>query len=194
MSMQIAGAEVMVVSSAPGALAALPDFNPDVIVADLAMPGMDGFMLMDELRARGDANPPVLALSAYTAPADIERAHQAGFARHLSKPADYRDLVGSVAELVSESRQSRSARRAPVFRAVCQAALLRRPAERQLQSAACRTIVSTRAGSRGLPEPRRTTGICDVTGQVAISRPVSAASMSPSESSRRINQAHGTMP
>ena len=53
MSMQIAGAEVMVVSSAPGALAALPDFKPDVIVADLAMPGMDGFMLMEELRARG---------------------------------------------------------------------------------------------------------------------------------------------
>ena len=109
MSMQIAGAEVMVVSSAPSALAALSDFEPDVIVADLAMPGMDGFTLMEELGAVGGAHaPPVIALSAYTAPADIQRAQQAGFARHLGKPADYRDLVLSVAELVHDSRQSRA--------------------------------------------------------------------------------------
>ena len=41
----------MVVSSAPSALAALSDFEPEVIVADLAMPGMDGFTLMEELAA-----------------------------------------------------------------------------------------------------------------------------------------------
>jgi PAS domain S-box-containing protein len=109
MSMQIAGAEVMVVSSAPSALAALSDFNPDVIVADLAMPGMDGFTLMEELSALAGANPPpVIALSAYTAPEDVHRAQQAGFARHLGKPADYRNLVLSVAELVQDSRQSRA--------------------------------------------------------------------------------------
>ena len=51
----------------------------------------------------------MIALSAYTAPADIERAHQAGFARHLGKPADYRDLVVSVAELVCESRSREAA-------------------------------------------------------------------------------------
>jgi CheY-like chemotaxis protein len=97
-----------VVSSAPSALAALSDFKPDVIVADLAMPGMDGFTLMEELGAVGGPHtPPVIALSAYTAPADIQRAQQAGFARHLGKPADYRDLVLSIAELVNDSRQSR---------------------------------------------------------------------------------------
>jgi signal transduction histidine kinase/ActR/RegA family two-component response regulator len=106
MSMRTAGAEVMVVSSASSALAALSDFNPDVIVADLAMPGMDGFTLMDELGARvGSQRPPVIALSAYTAPSDIQRTRDAGFARHLGKPADYRVLISSVAELVSGPKE-----------------------------------------------------------------------------------------
>jgi CheY-like chemotaxis protein/anti-sigma regulatory factor (Ser/Thr protein kinase) len=101
MSMRTAGAEVMVVSSASSALAALSDFSPDVIVADLAMPGMDGFTLMYELGARvGSDRPPVIALSAYTASSDVQRTRDAGFARHLGKPADYRDLIASVAELV----------------------------------------------------------------------------------------------
>jgi CheY-like chemotaxis protein len=59
--------------------------------------------------AGGEA-PPVIALSAYAAPADIERMQQAGFARHLGKPADYRDLVASVAELVPDPKARPAAR------------------------------------------------------------------------------------
>jgi CheY-like chemotaxis protein len=61
---------------------------------------MDGYTLMREIGARAGADaPPGIALSACATPADIERAAQAGFARHLGKPADYSDLVTSVAEL-----------------------------------------------------------------------------------------------
>ncbi|MDQ3348100.1 MAG: ATP-binding protein [Acidobacteriota bacterium] len=104
MSMRSAGAEVMVVSSAPGALAAFPVFSPHVVVTDLAMPGMDGYTLIREIESlAGQATPPVIALSAYTTAADVERATLAGFARHIGKPADYGALVASVAEVVKRS-------------------------------------------------------------------------------------------
>jgi signal transduction histidine kinase len=94
-----AEAEVMVVSSAASALDALPGFRPHVIVADLAMPGMDGYALMDRIMGTIDAPPPVIAMSAYVGEEEVERARRAGFARHLGKPADYQRLVATIAEL-----------------------------------------------------------------------------------------------
>jgi len=41
----------------------------------------------------------MIAMSAYASPVDIERSTQAGFARHLGKPADYQRLVAAIAEL-----------------------------------------------------------------------------------------------
>jgi CheY-like chemotaxis protein len=94
---------LMVVGSAAGALAALPGFSPHVIVADIAMPGMDGYALAREIGSIAGAEaPPVIALSARATPADIERAARAGFALHLAKPVDYSELVTSVAELLKE--------------------------------------------------------------------------------------------
>jgi CheY-like chemotaxis protein len=43
--------------------------------------------------------PPVVAMSAYASQTDVERSMQAGFARHLGKPADYQLLVATIAEL-----------------------------------------------------------------------------------------------
>ena len=41
----------------------------------------------------------MIAISAYASPLDIERSVQAGFARHLGKPADYPRLVAAIAEV-----------------------------------------------------------------------------------------------
>ena len=95
-----AEAEVMVVSSAASALDALGAFRPHVIVADLAMPGMDGYALMEKMVERTDVTPPpVIAMSAYVGDEDVARARRAGFARHLGKPVDYQRLVATIAEL-----------------------------------------------------------------------------------------------
>jgi signal transduction histidine kinase len=104
MWMRTAGAEVMVVNSAAGAISALTGFKPQVIVADLAMPGVDGYALIREVRAiAGAAAPPVIALSAYATASDVQRTAAAGFVRHFGKPADYRELVAFVGQLVKES-------------------------------------------------------------------------------------------
>jgi signal transduction histidine kinase len=95
-----AEAEVMVVSSAASALDALPSFRPHVIVADLAMPGMDGYALIEKIGSSMQGSPPpVIAMSAYVGEEEVERSRQAGFACHLGKPADYQRLVSTIAEL-----------------------------------------------------------------------------------------------
>ena len=95
-----AEAEVMVVSSAASALDALPSFRPHVIVADLAMPGLDGYALMQKILGTVDGPPPpVIAMSAYVGEEAIERTKRAGFACHLGKPADYQRLVTTIAQL-----------------------------------------------------------------------------------------------
>jgi CheY-like chemotaxis protein len=100
LTVRAAEAEVMVVSSAASALDAIATFHPHVIVADLAMPGMDGYDLIRETpKLVSGAMPPMIAMSAYASQGDIERSTQAGFARHLGKPADYQRLVAAIAEL-----------------------------------------------------------------------------------------------
>ena len=99
-----AGAEVMVVGSAASALEALDTFGPHVVVADIAMPAVDGYTLVREIRAR-QAPVPVIGLSAYASAADQRQAIEAGFARHLAKPADFDELVSAIAALARTEMQ-----------------------------------------------------------------------------------------
>ncbi|MBW8895269.1 MAG: response regulator [Acidobacteria bacterium] len=97
----IRGAEgnVMVVSSAARALDAIATFRPHVVISDLAMPGMDGYALVQAIVA-AVANPPVMiAMSGHVTERDLQRSREAGFAPHLAKPADYERLVQTIAEL-----------------------------------------------------------------------------------------------
>jgi signal transduction histidine kinase len=96
---QSAGAEVMSVGSAHAVLEALDAFVPDVLVADIAMPGMDGYALMREIGRRTQGRLRAIALSAYMNPDDVRRAAEAGFAMHLGKPADYGRLVRAIADI-----------------------------------------------------------------------------------------------
>lgn len=62
----------------------------DVMLLDLAMPGMDGFAVLRSLRARereeGRQAMPVIAVTGYVTPEDRARCTAAGFAEHLHKP------------------------------------------------------------------------------------------------------------
>lgn len=72
--------------------------RPDVVVCDLAMPGMSGYEVARHLRARAAGRPlTLLALSAHGAPADVERAREAGFSAHLLKPVEALSLVKVIA-------------------------------------------------------------------------------------------------
>jgi CheY-like chemotaxis protein/anti-sigma regulatory factor (Ser/Thr protein kinase) len=91
-----AGAHVTTVDSAAGALAQLEGGVPDVIITDIAMPTMDGYALVRELRRRSDtAKATIVALSAFPA----GTADKNGFNEYLTKPIEPYDLVEAVAKL-----------------------------------------------------------------------------------------------
>jgi PAS domain S-box-containing protein len=97
------GANVTAVASALEALQALEQFTPDVLVSDIGMPEMDGYMLMQQIRSR----PPnqggtirAIALTAYAAEIDQQRALQVGFQTHITKPVEPEELVRAIANLL----------------------------------------------------------------------------------------------
>jgi CheY-like chemotaxis protein len=102
-----AGASVVTASSAANALALLDTNTPDVVVADLGMPKMDGFGLIARIRDHANEavkGVPAAALTAYARSEDRVRALRSGFQMHLSKPIDPSELMAAVSAL---------ARRAP---------------------------------------------------------------------------------
>jgi two-component system CheB/CheR fusion protein len=102
--LQSFGGEVMTADSAKQALALIKEFKPDVLVSDIAMPDEDGYSLIRKIRAlKGKlGKTPALALTAYAAREDIERAHLAGFEAHLAKPAEAHKLALAIARLAGK--------------------------------------------------------------------------------------------
>ena len=104
--LQGAGAEVRAAASAFRAYEFIGSWRPDVVVTDLAMPGEDGFMLQRALRmAFGHARVavPIIAMSAYAAPEDRERALREGFEIYLTKPIDPKELTSAVAGVMGRT-------------------------------------------------------------------------------------------
>jgi PAS domain S-box-containing protein len=95
-------ARVITASSAQEALEVLEREDPDVLVSDIAMPGVDGYELIRRLRAskqRRRSALPAAALTAYARPQDRARALEAGYHAHLSKPVQEAELVATVRAL-----------------------------------------------------------------------------------------------
>ena len=95
--LRLCGHEVVAARSGDHALAVATHYRPDVALLDLAMPGMDGYVLADKLKAALSFAPPrVIALSGYADAASLERAHRAGFDRHLAKPVMSESLLEAI--------------------------------------------------------------------------------------------------
>jgi signal transduction histidine kinase/ActR/RegA family two-component response regulator len=96
-----AGAEVAEAESVDGALSALMQVVPQVVVTDLAMPGRDGYDLLSAIRADERwRHVPVLALTAQARIGDEARAAGAGFERFLRKPIESEELTSAIAGAV----------------------------------------------------------------------------------------------
>jgi signal transduction histidine kinase/ActR/RegA family two-component response regulator len=96
------GAEVKTCESAHEALAKLADWQPDVILSDIAMPEQDGYSFIRQLRSLphdkgGDI--PAAALTAYARDVDRRQALAAGYQMHIAKPIGASQLVTMIARL-----------------------------------------------------------------------------------------------
>ena len=98
MLLEMLGHTVSVAHSGEEALAAVGDFEPDIVVLDIGMPGMDGYEVARRLKQRTDlARPPLLvAATGWGTEADRSRALAAGFDRHLTKPIEMQALEAIV--------------------------------------------------------------------------------------------------
>lgn len=77
-------------------------FEPDVILLDINLPGMDGYEVLEVLKTdTATSDVPVLALSANAMSYDIERGMQAGFYEYLTKPVDINALIGVLNRIIS---------------------------------------------------------------------------------------------
>ena len=109
--MERLGAQVTVATScteALGLLAQRRDGRPVVVIADVGMPGEDGYVFIKKLRdldlERGQQTP-AIALTAYARPEDRARALTAGYHQHVAKPVDIELLVQAVLETTDVVRK-----------------------------------------------------------------------------------------
>src|SRR5262245_20154060 len=96
------GASVSSAGSVSEAQEAVERQWPQVLVSDIAMPGEDGYVLLQRLRAlegeRGQRLP-ALALTAHARASDTEQAYLAGFDAHVAKPVEPAELAQIIARL-----------------------------------------------------------------------------------------------
>lgn len=77
--------------------------NPDLILLDINLPGMDGFEVLKILKQREvTRNTPVIAISANAMPKDIEKGLDAGFDDYITKPINIRELLQTVDETLQK--------------------------------------------------------------------------------------------
>lgn len=74
----------------------------DLVVSDIAMPGMNGYQLVTELRKMPRYRKvPMIAVTGYSSHDDRNRSLEAGFQGHLTKPVYPRTLINLVKRLVN---------------------------------------------------------------------------------------------
>jgi two-component system cell cycle response regulator DivK len=106
-TLEYRGAEVRTALNGVEAIAVLQDFTPNLIIADLSMPQMDGWALRTHIKNNPKLqNIPLLALSAHAMIGDKERALTAGFDGYLTKPVDIRSLLDDIRTAVQEALKS----------------------------------------------------------------------------------------
>ena len=94
--LQHAGYEVVAARTGEDGLAAAARYEPDLVLMDLQLPGIDGTEALRRLRQNGESRVPVVAVTAFAMQADRDRAFEAGFDGYLEKPISIRSLPSQV--------------------------------------------------------------------------------------------------
>jgi len=98
----LSGHEVVVALDGFQGIAKAREFKPEVVLCDVGLPGMDGYQVARAFRADETLKGAFLvALTGYAGPEDQQRAAEAGFARHLAKPASLQTLEEVIASQLS---------------------------------------------------------------------------------------------
>src|SRR5919202_5395891 len=88
----------------PSGLKAAEEFDPEVIILDIMLPGMDGVGVLKELRRRGN-RVPVIMLTARNTPLDKVHSLNLGADDYLSKPFSMEELVARIRAVLRRVQQ-----------------------------------------------------------------------------------------
>ena len=102
-ALELEGYEVTTAADGAGALTAVRDGRPDVVVLDVMMPNVDGLTVCRVLRAERDRTP-VLMLTARTETSDRVAGLDAGADDYLPKPFDLDELLARLRALLRRAR------------------------------------------------------------------------------------------
>ncbi|BAU64893.1 multi-sensor hybrid histidine kinase [Stanieria sp. NIES-3757] len=106
--LQELGAQAIAVASAKEALQFISQTKPDLLISDIGMPEIDGYMLLSQIRSLPPelgGNLPAIALTAYAGEIDQQQALAAGYQKHLAKPVVSNQLLQAIAELLAQPHQ-----------------------------------------------------------------------------------------
>jgi PAS domain S-box-containing protein len=100
MLLESMGFEARAVDSGPAALTAVPDYQPDVILMDIGMPGMSGYDVARHIREQPQyEHIKLVALTGWGQEKDRRLSRESGFDHHLTKPVDFKVLKSLITSL-----------------------------------------------------------------------------------------------
>lgn len=105
---KIAQAIVATTYSAKEALTTLSTYEPDIVVSDIALPGLDGYSLIEQVYAYEEARGRkiiAVAVTAYALDVDRAKALSVDFQMHIQKPVEPEKLVAVLAALADGSHK-----------------------------------------------------------------------------------------
>jgi len=105
--LELRGYTVLEACDGQEALRLIEHAQPELMLLDISMPGMDGFAVVRRIRENPRmAELPVVAVTAYAMRGDQERILSAGFDGYLSKPINPSSLVRELDRLLNRGVQS----------------------------------------------------------------------------------------
>jgi DNA-binding response OmpR family regulator len=110
MNLEAEGHESVLAADGQMALERIGETAVDIVLLDVMMPVMDGWSVLERLRNVEDG-PPVVVVSAKSAPRDAVRALELGAVEYVTKPFDLGELMRLVDDVTSLARQEREERR-----------------------------------------------------------------------------------
>ena len=109
--LKASGYNVILAADALSAISKAQQERPDLIVLDIALPGGDGFLVMERLNSpQINLNIPVIILTAKDPQTNRERSLKAGAAAFLRKPVDNDELLSTIRMALEESDRGRENR------------------------------------------------------------------------------------
>jgi DNA-binding response OmpR family regulator len=96
MLLVVRGDEVRIAYDGEEAVAAQLDFNPEVVLLDIGLPKLSGYDVARAIRSVRGPDVLIIAITGWGQEDDRQRARDAGFDHHFTKPVDFEMLLGII--------------------------------------------------------------------------------------------------